>query len=50
MQRKAPDVPLLANDILYIPDNKGKRNFAAVMTSVVAIGGGAAAASVYLAR
>lgn len=25
LDRKAPDVPLQANDILYIPDNKGKR-------------------------
>ena len=26
MARKAPDVPLDPNDILYVPDNKGKRN------------------------
>lgn len=25
MERKAPDVPLEANDILYIPDNSGRR-------------------------
>jgi hypothetical protein len=25
MERKAPDMPLLANDILYVPDNKGRR-------------------------
>ncbi|MBL8210053.1 MAG: hypothetical protein JNK87_05045 [Bryobacterales bacterium] len=25
VDRKAPDVPLLPNDILYIPDNKGKK-------------------------
>lgn len=25
IQRKSPDVPLEANDILYIPENKGKR-------------------------
>lgn len=25
MKRKAPDVPLAANDILYIPDNTGRR-------------------------
>ncbi len=25
IDRKSPDVPLQANDILYIPDNKGKR-------------------------
>jgi polysaccharide biosynthesis/export protein len=50
MQRKSPDVPLLASDILYIPDNKGKRNFASVMERILAIGGGAAAAAVYIAR
>ncbi len=26
MKRKSPDVPLQANDILYIPDNKGQRS------------------------
>ncbi len=26
MQRKSPDVPLEADDLLYIPDNKTKRN------------------------
>jgi polysaccharide export outer membrane protein len=25
MQRKSPDVPLVANDVLYIPDNKSRR-------------------------
>ena len=25
LDRKAPDIALQANDILYIPDNKGKR-------------------------
>jgi len=25
MERKSPDVPLLASDILYVPDNRGKR-------------------------
>ena len=48
MERKSPDVPLLANDILYIPDNKGKRNFATVMERVVGIGGGVATAAVYV--
>jgi polysaccharide biosynthesis/export protein len=50
MQRKAPDVPLQANDVLYIPDNKGRRSFARIMESVAAIGGGAAVASIYLMR
>ena len=25
MERKAPDATLMANDILYVPDNKGRR-------------------------
>ncbi len=50
MHRKAPDVPLLANDILYIPDNKGRRNVVYALEKVVGIGGAAAAASIYLAR
>lgn len=50
MQRKAPDVPLQANDVLYIPDNKGRRSLARVMESVAAIGGSAAVASIYLVR
>jgi polysaccharide export outer membrane protein len=43
MQRKAGDVPLLANDILYIPDNSGRRTGVAVLEKIV--GFGAATAS-----
>ena len=50
MQRKAPDVPLQANDILYIPDDKGRRSFARILESVAAIAGGAAVAAIYVAR
>jgi polysaccharide export outer membrane protein len=43
MERKAPDVQLLANDILYIPDNSGRR---ATMRALERITGfGAATAS-----
>lgn len=43
LERKAPDVPLLANDILYIPDNSGRR---ATVTALDRIAGfGAATAS-----
>mgnify|MGYP001086303990 CR=1 FL=1 len=43
MQRKAPDVPLVANDILYVPDNSGRR---ATVTALDRIAGfGAATAS-----
>lgn len=50
MARKAPDVPLLPNDILYIPDSTGKRNLATVMDRVVGIGGALGAASIYVLR
>ncbi len=43
MERKAPDVPLEANDILYIPDNSGRR--VAVHTLEKIAGFGAATAS-----
>jgi polysaccharide export outer membrane protein len=38
MKRKAPDVPLLANDIFYIPDNAGKRTKIGVLEKVAAFG------------
>ena len=31
LQRKAPDVPLMARDILYIPDSSGKKNLEKVL-------------------
>jgi polysaccharide biosynthesis/export protein len=38
MQRKAPDVPLLANDILYIPDNTGRRVKMSALEKVLLFG------------
>jgi polysaccharide export outer membrane protein len=38
MQRKSGDVPLLANDILYIPDNSGQRTGVAVLEKIVGFG------------
>lgn len=43
MHRKAPDVPLQANDILYIPDNSGRRITASALEKIA--GFGAATAS-----
>lgn len=43
LERKAPDVPLEANDILYIPDNSGRRAGFAALDRI--IGFGAATAS-----
>jgi polysaccharide biosynthesis/export protein len=38
MKRKAPDVPLQANDILYIPDNKGQRLTAQTIDRLAGLG------------
>jgi len=43
MQRKAPDVPMTANDILYIPDNKGKRLGVRALEAIIGFGTGAGA-------
>jgi polysaccharide biosynthesis/export protein len=44
MQRKAPDVPLTANDILYIPESKGRRLTGKTVDALVGLSGSAAAA------
>ncbi len=46
MKRKSPDVPLQANDILYIPDNNGKRLTAETLDRIA--GFGAATATDYI--
>jgi polysaccharide export outer membrane protein len=38
MKRKSPDVPLQANDILYIPDNKGERLTAQTVDRLAGLG------------
>jgi polysaccharide export outer membrane protein len=38
MKRKSPDVPLQANDILYIPDNNGKRLTASTIDRLAGLG------------
>jgi polysaccharide export outer membrane protein len=43
MKRKSPDLPLLASDILYIPDNSGRRAAMSALDRV--LGFGAATAS-----
>lgn len=48
--RKAPDVPLLADDIFYVPDNKGKRITLTTIDKVAPIAGGVAAALIYVAH
>lgn len=50
MQRKSPDVPLLANDILYIPDRSGKRVTMSVLEKVFSFGAGVLTALIYMAH
>lgn len=50
MKRQAPDVPLMANDILYIPDNTGRRVTLAILEKVLVFGGGASTALIYTMR
>jgi len=47
IERKAPDAPLLANDILYIPDNKGRRLTISTLDRILMFSGGAATALIY---
>jgi polysaccharide export outer membrane protein len=48
MERKAPDTPLLANDILYVPDNKGRRMTIGALEKVLLLGAGAGSAAIYV--
>jgi polysaccharide export outer membrane protein len=50
MSRKAPDVTLIANDILYIPDNHGKRLGLAALEKVLMFGTAAGTAMIYAGR
>lgn len=47
MERKVPDATLLANDILYVPDNKGRRMTLGALEKVMAFGAGAGTALIY---
>ncbi len=38
MRRQSPDVTLVANDILYIPDNSGRRNTLGVLAKIATFG------------
>jgi polysaccharide export outer membrane protein len=42
MDRKSPDVPLLGNDVLYIPDNKASRITSQTLEKIAAFGMGTA--------
>ncbi|HUO29880.1 MAG TPA: polysaccharide biosynthesis/export family protein [Bryobacteraceae bacterium] len=47
MARKAPDEQLLANDILYVPDNKGRRLAFGTLDRLLIFGAGATSALIY---
>jgi polysaccharide biosynthesis/export protein len=42
MRRQTPDVTLLANDILYIPDNSGRRTTMSIIDRIAGFGSGTA--------
>jgi len=48
LERKAPDVELLAGDIFYIPDNRSGRVTASVLEKVVSFAAGTASGAVIL--
>jgi polysaccharide export outer membrane protein len=50
MRRKSPDIPLLANDILYVPDRSGKRVTMSVLERVFTFGAGLSSALLYMAH
>jgi len=47
MARRATDEPLLANDILYVPDNKGRRLTFGALDKLLVFGTGATSALIY---
>jgi polysaccharide export outer membrane protein len=47
MERKAPDTPLLANDILYVPENKRSRMTWGALEKALLVGGMMGAAAIY---
>ena len=38
MGRKEPDIPLQVDDVLYIPDNKTRRNAATILDRIASFG------------
>jgi len=47
MKRKSADVPLVADDILYIPDNTGRRATVTTIEKIMLLGGSLGSAAVY---
>ena len=47
MQRKSPDVTLLANDILYVPDRSGRRQILSTLERTIPLGAAVASGLVF---
>jgi polysaccharide biosynthesis/export protein len=50
MERKAPDAPLVANDVLYVPDNHGRRLGIAALEKILMFGSTAGATALVYGR
>lgn len=50
MERKSPDVPLMASDVLYVPDNNGHRIGVAALEKVLMFGSTAGATALIYGR
>lgn len=50
LDRKADDIPLSANDVLYVPDNSGRRNVMSVIEKMVLFGTSAGATALVYRR
>ncbi|MGD0772684.1 MAG: polysaccharide biosynthesis/export family protein [Candidatus Solibacter sp.] len=50
MDRKAPDAPLLAGDVLYVPDSRNRRLGLAILEKVLLFGGTAGATALVYGR
>ena len=50
MRRQSPDITLTANDILYVPENRGKRIGMAALEKIVAFGSTAGATALIYTR
>jgi polysaccharide export outer membrane protein len=50
MDRKSPDVPLMANDIFYIPNSNGARAGVKVLETSIGLATGLGVAALYLSR
>ena len=50
MDRKSPDVPLIVNDILYVPDNSGRRTALTALERILSFGSTAGAGALVYRR